>query len=105
MSSAWESLKRRLDVLPAEEPLGRVDFNSGLVIYVASIWAIAAAAALVTVRVPADPLTVVLGALAACLLSAYGVHSLTGAQIEFSVESMAHLGLTLAVGPAGALAA
>jgi len=82
-----------------------VDFNSGLVIYVASIWAIAAAAALVTVRVPADPLTVVLGALAACLLSAYGVHSLTGAQIEFSVESMAHLGLTLAVGPAGALAA
>ncbi len=54
---------------------------------------------------PSDPLTVLLGRWQVFLLAAYGVHSLTGAQIEFSVEIMAHLGLTLAVGPAGALAA
>jgi signal transduction histidine kinase len=82
-----------------------VDFSPALVAYVAAISAIAVAAALLTVRMPADPVTILVGAVAAGLLAAYGVHSLTGAQIEFSVEIMAHLGLTLAVGPAGALAA
>jgi signal transduction histidine kinase len=105
LSSVWESVKRRFDVLPPEAGLGPVDYSPGLVVYVAAVMAIAVTAAVLTVRVPADPITVLVGALAACLLAAYGVHSLTGAQIEFSVEIMAHLGLTLAVGPAGALAA
>ncbi len=72
--------------------------------YVTAMLAIAVTAAVLTGRMPSMP--------SRCCsarwqrpLAAYGVHSLTGAQIEFSVEIMAHLGLTLAVGPAGALAA
>jgi signal transduction histidine kinase len=104
LTELWAEAFRRLDLLPREEPLGPVEYSPGLVAYVACICLVAVAAAVLTVRAPSDPLTLVLGALTVGAVAAYGVHTLTGAEARFSADVMVHLGLTLVTGPVGALA-
>ena len=102
---AWRRLTLRLPPLPAEPPPGPVAFSPLLVAYVGLVAAIAATAATLTVRPPADPALLVIGGCTVLLLAATAVRTLSGVSSHWSASVFAHLGLTLAAGPTGALVA
>src|SRR5487761_1278573 len=102
---AWRRLTLRLPPLPAEPPPGPVAFSPLLVAYVGLVAAIAATAATLTVRPPADPALLVIGGGTGPLLAATAVRTLSGVSSHWSASVFAHLGLTLAAGPIGALVA
>jgi signal transduction histidine kinase len=98
-------LTRRMPRLPAEARGTPVTYTPALIAYVGLLAAVALAAAMVTVRIPADPALLAMGACATFLLAATAVRVLSGAANYWSASIFAHLGLTLAAGPIGALVA
>jgi signal transduction histidine kinase len=92
----------RLPTDPSPEP---VTYSPALVAYVGALAAGAVAVAAATVRPPMDPALLVMGACATSLLAATAVRALSGANTHWSASIFAHLGLTLAAGPIGALVA
>ena len=95
----------RLPRLPEETPSTPVTYTPALIAYVGLLTAVALAAAAVTVRLPADPALLAMGACATFLLAATAVRVLSGAASFWSASIFAHLGLTFAAGPIGALVA
>jgi len=98
-------LARRVPRLPEETPGSPVTYTPALVAYVGLLAAGAVAAAGATVRLPADSALLAMGACATFLLAATAVRVLSGADSYWSASIFAHLGLTLAAGPIGALVA
>jgi signal transduction histidine kinase len=98
-------LARRIPQLPAEARGTPVTYTPALTAYVGLLAAVALAAAVMTVRIPADPALLAMGACATFLLAATAVRVLSGAANYWSASIFAHLGLTLAAGPIGALVA
>ena len=98
-------LARRIPRLPEEARGTPVTYTPGLVAYVGLLAAGALGAAAATVRLPADPALLAMGACATFLLAATAVRVLSGAASFWSASIFAHLGLTFAAGPIGALVA
>ncbi|MGD1053755.1 MAG: sensor histidine kinase [Candidatus Dormibacteria bacterium] len=98
-------LARRIPRLPEETPGSPVPYTPALVAYVGLLAAVAAMAAVLTVRLPADSALLAMGACATFLLAATAVRVLSGTDSYWSASIFAHLGLTLAAGPIGALVA
>ena len=89
-----------------EEPRGAPPtFTPALVAYVVALAAGAVVAAALTVRLPADPALLALGACATFLLAATSVRALSGTASHWSASIFAHMGLTFVAGPIGALVA
>jgi signal transduction histidine kinase len=104
--AAWlRGLAARIPRLPAEAPPLPVAYSPALVIYVSVLAAGALAAAVATVRTPADPELLLMGACATFLLAATAVRALSEATSHWSASIFAHMGLTFAAGPIGALVA
>jgi signal transduction histidine kinase len=97
-------LARRIPRLPEEARGTPVTYTPGLVAYV-GLLAAGALGAAATVRLPADPALLAMGACATFLLAATAVRVLSGAASFWSASIFAHLGLTFAAGPIGALVA
>ena len=82
-----------------------IKYSPALVAYVGVLAAGAVAAAVATVRLPADSALLAMGACATFLLAATAVKVLSGVGSFWSASIFAHLGLSLAAGPIGALVA
>ncbi|MGA2283730.1 MAG: sensor histidine kinase [Candidatus Dormibacteria bacterium] len=98
-------LAGRIPRLPVEAPPVPINYSPALVAYVGVLAAGAVAAAVATVRLPADSALLAMGACATFLLAATAVKVLSGAGSFWSASIFAHLGLSLAAGPIGALVA
>ena len=98
-------LAHRIPRLPEEARGTPVRYTPALVAYVGLLTAVALVAAAVTVRLPADPALLAVGACATFLLAATAVRVLSGSASYWSASIFAHLGLTFAAGPIGALVA
>jgi signal transduction histidine kinase len=98
-------LAHRIPRLPEEARGTPVRYTPALVAYVGLLTAVALVAAVVTVRLPADPALLAMGACATFLLAATAVRVLSGSASYWSASIFAHLGLTFAAGPIGALVA
>ena len=98
-------LARRIPRLPEETPSPPVTYTPALVAYVGLLTTVALAAAVMTVRLPADAGLLAMGACATFLLAATAVRVLSGVASFWSTSIFAHLGLTFAAGPIGALVA
>ncbi|MGO8687127.1 MAG: sensor histidine kinase [Candidatus Dormibacteria bacterium] len=101
----YRRLAARIPRLPPETRSGPLTYSPALVAYVTALAAAAVAAAALTVRQSADPALLALGACATFVLSATSVRALSGTASHWSASIFAHLGLTFAAGPLGALVA
>ena len=100
-------LLRRLD-LPTPPALPRVAYTPALVTYVVGTYVVAAGLAVLsvfTVRVPVDAQTLVVGGVAIFLMALYAIRQRPPANITWTPTMFVHLGLSVALGPAGAAVA
>ncbi len=104
-SAAARRAAARFPRVQAEDAAEPTQLSPSLVAYVGVVAAGAAAAATLTVRAGADPLLLVLGGCATAGLALTAVRALSGVSSHWSASIFAHLGLSLAAGPAGALVA
>ncbi|HYA00706.1 MAG TPA: sensor histidine kinase [Candidatus Binatia bacterium] len=102
---ALHRLAGQLPRVPPEPPSEPVRYTPALVLYVGVVVAGATAAAALTVRPPFDGPLLALGGCAVVLLAAGAVRALSGVTSHWSASIFAHLGLSLAAGPVGALVA
>ena len=98
-------LAARLPRLPQEAAGVPLHYTPALIIYVGLLAMVAVTAAAVTVRPPADPALLALGGCTTFLLAATAVRALSGVASFWSASIFAHMGLTFAAGPIGALVA
>ncbi|MGD1034934.1 MAG: sensor histidine kinase [Candidatus Dormibacteria bacterium] len=98
-------LAARIPRLPKETAGAPLHYTPALVAYVGLLGAGAVAAAAATVRLPADPALLALGGCATFVLAATAVRALSGVGSFWSASIFAHMGLTFAAGPIGALVA
>jgi signal transduction histidine kinase len=82
-----------------------VRYSVPLVAYVAVVFAIAIAVALLTVRAQSDTTTLIYGAVVIFLLTLVTVRTFGGASAPWSPAAFVHLAVTFAAGPVGALLA
>jgi signal transduction histidine kinase len=101
----WSRLAAHIPRLPPETRSGPLSYTPTLVAYVTVLAAGAVVAAAATVRAPADPVLLALGACTTFLLAATSVRALSGTASHWSASIFAHLGLTFVAGPIGALVA
>jgi signal transduction histidine kinase len=96
---------RLAGAIPPEPASAPITYSGQLVAYVGVMCALALAVALITVRAPSDAPALVLGAVAIFALVLVMVRSFGGVSAPWSPTAFVHLALSLAFGPAGALAA
>jgi signal transduction histidine kinase len=101
-------LVRRLDRLPSSPALGPVAYNPALVAYVVTVAGAALAVAFVTLRLPTGSVpqlwpTLALGGVTIFLMSVYVLPPTGPAKIGWTPTIFVHLGLSVALGPIGAL--
>jgi signal transduction histidine kinase len=92
-------------VLPGQEPPEQIRYTPLLVSYVATVCAGAVVAAVVSRPTLSDPPTLVAGSLATAGMAAFAVRAISGVSVAWSASIFVHLGMTLALGPSGAIAA
>jgi len=95
---------RRIRIMPPAASLGPVRYTPLLVGYVAVVTAVALALATLLVRRPTDVATLVSGGTAIFLMARFAVRALP-VQTTFSPGVFLHLGLSLVLGPVGAVTA
>ncbi|HEY6470732.1 MAG TPA: sensor histidine kinase [Candidatus Dormibacteraeota bacterium] len=103
---AGVGLLRKLD-LPTPPALPSVAYTPALVGYVVGTYAVAIALAVVcalTVHVRIDPPTLIVGGAAIFLMALYAIRQRPPANITWTPTMFVHLGLSVALGPAGAAA-
>jgi signal transduction histidine kinase len=107
---------RRLDLLPKTQPLGPVDYNVGLVVYVASMGAAALIVATIATRVltsggtlgpfavqfPIDPVTFAVAGTTIFLMAVFVVRLPHHTNVAWVPTPFIHIGLAVTFGPAGA---
>jgi signal transduction histidine kinase len=103
--SPVRSWRDRLPRLPAEPRARPLVLGPALVAYVGAITLAAAAIAAVSVRAPDDLATLIAGAALTLLLSLGSITALSGLDTHWSASGLLHLGVSLVLGPVGALAA
>jgi signal transduction histidine kinase len=104
-TSRLRRLAARIPRLPPETRGAPPTFTPVLVAYVGLLAAGAVTVAALTVRLPADPALLALGACANFVLAATSVRALSGTDSYWSASIFADLGLTFVAGPIGALVA
>ncbi len=98
------SIEARL-VLPSEEPPSPITYTPGLVGYVGVVIFAAIILAAIAWRPISDPFTLLVGIEATAGLSAFAVRTISGVSAAWSASVFVHLGMTLCLGPPGAVAA
>lgn len=110
-SGAWfrnlAGLIRRLDLLPSAPALGPVAYNPALVAYVGTTILSAVVIGALTVRPPnlvtGWQVTLAVAGLTIFLMAVYAIRQAGPAQIGWAPTAYVHLGLSVAIGPIGAL--
>jgi signal transduction histidine kinase len=104
--TAWpHRLTARIPRLPPETRAVPLTYSPALIAYVVALATGAVTAAALTVRLPANPALLALGACATFLLAATSVRALSGTASHWSASIFAHMGLAFVAGPIGALVA
>ncbi len=101
---------RKFELLPKSPALPPVDYNPGLIAYVAAtaVAAVALAAIVIVFRqdihasLPPDAPTMVVGGVTIFLMSVYAIRTTGPAAIQWAPSVFVHLGLAVTFGPAGA---
>jgi signal transduction histidine kinase len=91
--------------LPTETPPRPVAYTPAMVVYVGGLAGTAVVIAILTVGPPQHIGTLVLGGAVILSIAVTSVSVLSGVDSYWSASGFAHLGLALAIGPAGALTA
>ena len=97
-------LLHRFD-LPTPPALPRVEYTPALVSYVVGTYAVAASLAVfsaLTVHVPLDPWTLIVGGFTIFLMALYAIRQRPPANSTWTPTTFVHLGLSVALGPVGA---
>ncbi|TMB90774.1 MAG: sensor histidine kinase [Chloroflexi bacterium] len=97
-------LMRVLDILPRAPALGPVQYRPALVAFVGAVAAVGAVVAALTVRAPSDWATLGVGFAVAFGEAAYAIRPLPAMQTLWTPTVFVQLGLSLILGPAGAVA-
>ena len=92
-------------VLTSEDPPTPITYSALLVAYVALASLAALLAAVVSWRPIPDPTTLIVGAIGVVSMSVFAVRTVSGVHVVWSASGCLHLGMTLALGPSGAIVA
>lgn len=90
--------------LPTQSPLPPVEYTPWLVTYVVGTYILAAALAVLMVRVDGstDPQTLIVAGAAIFLMALYAIPQREPANINWTPTTFVHLGLSVTFGPIGA---
>jgi putative nucleotidyltransferase with HDIG domain len=97
------SLRRAQQWLEREQPPARITYSNALLAYVVGVEAIALVLAFLTVRPPADSAGLVIVSVTIALMAFFSVRAVSSVNTIFNASSFLHLGLSLTIGPIGAL--
>jgi signal transduction histidine kinase len=95
---------RRLQILPPASALGPVVYTPAVLAYVSLVAASAAVLSALLVRLPTDTVTLAVGGVATLLMARFAVRTLP-VQTAWSAGVFLHLGLSVVLGPIGAVTA